>query len=446
MAAPTGLPRGPRLPAMVQTALLWRAPQRFLDTCRRRLGPVFTVRAEPFGTLVYVADPDLLREVFTGDPDVLRAGEGNSLLGPMMGAHSVLLLDEPEHMRQRKLMLPPFHGDAVRRYGRTMAEIAAAEVSRWRPGEELRLHPRMQASSLEVILRTVFGVEEHDRLAELRRLLPRLVDVGPLIALIVLRPGLGRVGPWRRYVHNKERVDALLHDEIARRRVAPDLDERTDVLSLLIRARDPEGVALTDVELRDELVTLLLAGHETTATGLAWAFERLVRHPDVLARARTEIVGGDGDEYLEAIVKETLRVRPVLFDVARTLSAPLELGGYRLPAGATVMPGIGLVQRDPALYEEPERFRPERFLDGAGPPSYAWIPFGGGTRRCLGAAFATLEMKIVLRTVLEHVELAAVDPGDERPVVRHITLTPGRGACVRVAARREAHREVSAPA
>jgi cytochrome P450 family 135 len=421
-AAVDGLPPGPRLPKAIQTYFLWGYEPWVLPLLRRRYGDAFTIRAAPMGTLVYLADPADIKAVFTGDPKVFHAGEGNAVLGPVMGQRSVLLVDEEEHLATRKRMLPPFHGEAIQRYGEVMEEVAATEIGTWPRGETFRLHPAMQRITLDVILRAVFGVQDAGRLAEMRPLVRRLADIGGVLMLMWLYPGLGRVGPWRRYRQVQARADELIYDEIARRRTDPRLDERTDVLSLLLRGEEP----MADEDLRDQLVTLLLAGHETTATSLAWAVQLLLRNPRTLARAR------EGDPaYLEAVVKETLRLRPVIFDVVRQLKAPVELAGHRLPAGVSVLPAIGLVQRDPKLFPDPDGFRPERFLD-ADAPGYSWIPFGGGRRRCLGAAFASFEMKTVLRAVLECAELEPVGKKLEGERMRHITVVPARGSRVRL--------------
>src|SRR3954452_19915656 len=422
-----GLPPGPRLPVALQTWLLWGHEPRWIAACRRRYGDTFTIRAAPMGTMVYLADTADIKQVFTGDPAVFHAGEGNMVLEPVMGKRSVLLLDDEDHLATRKRLLPPFHGEAVRRYGDVIDAIAADSIARWPRDRTFALHPLMQQVTLEVILRAVFGVTDEGRLAELRPLLRRLVDIGGVLMLMWVRPELGRVGPWRRYRRLQAHVDALLFDEIARRRNDPDLHERTDVLSLLLRGEDP----MTDEELRDQLVTLLLAGHETTATSLAWAFQLLLRNPATLRRLRASILAGESD-YLDAVVKETLRLRPVISDVVRQLKAPVELGGHRLPAGVSVLPAIGLVQADPELFPEPAAFRPERFLDGDA-PGYAWIPFGGGRRRCLGAAFATFEMKTVLRAVLTRVpNLEPVGDRLEKEKMNHITVVPARGTRVRI--------------
>ena len=403
----------------VQTARAWRATLPFFDAATRRYGPIFTIRALPWGTAVVVNDAELVKEVFAGDPAVYHAGEGNSILAPVVGRRSVLVLDEDEHLRARRALLPPFHGEAVRAYGRVVEEIVAAEVKRWPLLEPFPLHPRFRSITLEVILRAVIGVSDPVRTAALREVLPACVQISPSIMAMWAIPGLGRLGRWRRFRATLAEVNRLLLEEIRARRRDPTLDERDDVLSRLILAGESE-----DEELRDQIMTLLVAGHETSSTGLAWTFERLLRHPATLARARE----GD-DSYLDAVVQESLRVRPVLPVVLRQLRAPVSLGGYELPAGVTVMPAITLMHDNPALFSEPRRFKPERFLNGDG-GTYAWIPFGGGRRRCLGAAFASLEMRVVLRTILHAAELRTDVPADEPVRNHHITLVPGRGARV----------------
>src|SRR4051795_12356425 len=303
-------PPGPRLPALVQSALFSARPVAFLDACRRRYGGVFQVRIVPFGRLTYLADPAACKEVFTGDADVFRAGEANQFMRPTLGEASLLLLDGDAHLRTRKLMLPPFHGAAVRRYAGVMAEVAAEEIERWPLGRPFAVRPSMQRITLGVILRTVFGLEEGERLHRLRELLTALMDQNPAYLWFGwLRVDLGPRSPYGRYLRLRDRVDAILFDEIARRRRDAETEERVDVLSLLLRGRFPDGGRLSDGALRDGLMTLLLARHETTATRLAWACERLARHPEVLERARA-----DGD-YLDATVKEVLRSRPVVIDV-----------------------------------------------------------------------------------------------------------------------------------
>ncbi len=428
----TSLPPGPRAPRILQTRRYWGARDEFMIACQRRYGDIFTLNVAPAGILVCLADPADIQQVFTGDRDILHAGEGNRVLAPVMGESSVLITDGDRHLTQRRRMLPAFHGDSVNNYEQTIIEATEREMATWPSQTPFALHPRMQAITLDVIMRAVIGVREAEHLDILRPLLRSMAEISPLVMLMWVQPWLRHVGPWRRYNTTKARADEMLFEEITRRAQAPDLAQRRDILSLLMTP-GADGEPMSDVELRDQLVTLLLAGHETTAAGLAWAFERLLRDPVCLARLTDEIAIG-GEEYLDAVVKETLRVRPVIFDVARKLTAPVSIRDWTLPAGVTVSPSIGLVQRSDDHYEDALAFRPERFLEGEA-PSYGWIPFGGGIRRCLGAAFATFEMKIVLRTLLSSARLTAPDPRPEQPVARHITLIPSRGARVALTAR-----------
>jgi cytochrome P450 family 135 len=396
---------------------------------------MFTIRLPHEGTWVFVSEPEAVKQVFTGDPRLLHAGAANIVLLPILGEHSVLLLDEPEHMAQRKLMLPPFHGKRMQAYGDVMARAAAEEIDRWPTDAPVRMRPRMQAVTLEVILRAVFGVGEGERLTrlrdELRGTLNLLSSPRRAIFMVMLGPErLRRFPPFRR---NVERIDRLLFEEITSRRGAPDLAERDDILSLLLQAAHEDGRPMSDRELRDELMTLLVAGHETTATALSWAIELLARHPAELARLEADVAGGDG-AYLDAVVKETLRLRPVIALVLRKLVEPMEIGGRLLPAGVSVAPSIHLVHRRPQIYPEPERFRPERFLERpAG--TYTWIPFGGGVRRCLGGAFAEFEMAVVLRELVSRRRLQPAAREPEHPVRRTITNVPSRGAEVWAASR-----------
>ena len=428
MTAAETLPPGPSLPYALQTLLVWGHTEWFLKWCRRRYGPTFTVRAFPSGAAVYVTEPDDLKTVFSADPEVLKAGEANRILGPVLGTRSVLLSDGDDHLERRRLMLPFFHGDSVRRYGAVVGQIVDDEVARWPRGEPVRLHPRLQAITLEVILRAVIGVSDPKRLAVLRVALRRVVELDSGVLYMWVFPRLGAFGRWKRQRRWQAEAEALLLDEIATRRTAPDLADRNDVLSLLISAEREDGTRMDDCELRDQLLTMLLAGHETTATGLAWVFERLVRHEDAMAAA-VEAASSDDDAYLDAVVKETLRVRPVIPDVARYAAAPFEVAGHRLPAGVTVMPAIALVHWGDA-YRDASAFRPGRWLHGEDPAPLAWIPFGGGRRRCLGAAFASFEMRTALRHVLRQVRLEQADAENEPIKPAHITLVPKRGARV----------------
>jgi cytochrome P450 len=388
---------------------------------------MFTIRIVHEGTWVFVSDPEAIKQVFTGDPRLLHAGAANLVLLPVLGESSVLLLDEPEHMAQRKLMLPPFHGKRMHAYRDVMARVAAEEIDRWPADSPVRMRPRMQALTLEVILRAVFGVDEGESLTRLRDELRRTLNLlsNPRRAFFLVLLGPERIRKFPPFRRNIERVDRALYEEIAARRGSDDLADRDDILSLLLQARHEDGRPMSDRELRDELMTLLVAGHETTATALSWAIELLARHPAELERLEADVAGGDG-AYLDAVIKETLRLRPVIALVLRKLMEPMEIGGRLLPAGVSVAPSIYLVHRNPEVYPEPERFRPERFLEES-PGTYTWIPFGGGVRRCLGGAFAEFEMSVVLRELVARRRLRPVGE-PEHSVRSTITNVPNRGA------------------
>jgi cytochrome P450 family 135 len=403
-------------------------PHGFLERCRRRYGDVFTVHVAPYGRMVFIADPELVKQVFTGDTHLFHVGGVRGrILAPLLGEHSLLLLDEERHMRERKLMLPAFHGDALRRYPELIRQIAEEEVRKWPTGYAVALRPRMQAITLEVILRVVFGVREEDTRDRLRVVLSHLLDEGTLLLFMATAfdRDLWWFPPWRRFTSTRRQADELIHDTIRRRRADPAGD---DVLSLLIQSSGQGEDGLSDDELRDELMTLLIAGHETTATALAWAFERLTRHPQVLARLRSSLEAGESD-YLDAVIKETLRVRPVVMEVGRDVTDSVQLGDHVVPAGTRVMSSIALVQRASDTWPDPLAFRPERFLDSQ-PAPYTWIPFGGGPRRCIGASFATQEMAAVIPVVLDHFELVPDRPESERSQTRNVTQVPARGARV----------------
>ena len=427
----TTLPPGPRAPAPVVTAQFARRPLEVLRRWHARYGDAFTVHYLGFGTGVYVADPAEVRRLFTGDQSDLRAGEANSILEPVLGKHSVLVLDGPEHLRQRKLLLPPFQGSRVAAFREIINEVAEREVARWRPGARLVMRERMRALTFEVICRAVFGVTEPDRVERLRTALSAVLDTGSFVMVVPgMRTDLGPFSPGGRLARRLRAADVLLHEEIARRRTQPDLAERTDVLSLLLQARDEDGRAMTDAELRDELFTMLAAGHETTATGLSFAIELLLRNPGKLARLRAAVEEGD-DGYVDAVGKETLRMRPVIDATERTLTKPRTVCGWELPPGIKVFPAIAVVHYRADLYPEPDAFRPERFTD-EGAESYSWLPFGGGIRRCIGAALAQAEMSEVLKVVAARVELAPLRDEPDPVVLRGITLAPKHGVPVRM--------------
>jgi cytochrome P450 family 135 len=430
------LPRGPRLPPLALTLVWTLAPTWVMDQCSRRYGDAFTLTFGPSGRkLVMLSDPEAVKAVFTAPPEVAPSAAGASPIAPIMGPSSVITLTGPEHMRQRKLLLPPFHGERMREYADVIVQATRRSMVEWPLGKPMKLSERTRAITLEVILRAVFGVEA-ERMGALREAIGGLLTPGQTVALLLAalrRPVEAR--PTGAIGRALDHLDEVIYAEIARRRAQDDLGERADILSLLMLARDEDGQAMTDQELRDELVTLLLAGHETTATAVAWAVERLVRHPDKLARLVAEIDSGEGDEYMQAVIAETLRVRPVVPLVVRVLQEPLIVGGRELPRGARVVPSIYLTNRNPRVYEAPSEFMPERFLDSP-PETFSWIPFGGGIRRCIGASFATLEMKLILQTVLG--ELAPSLPArggrlwrkGEWNRRRAITLVPSAGARV----------------
>jgi cytochrome P450 len=425
------LPPGPRAPSPIVTAQFARRPLQTLERWGRRYGDLFTVHYLGFGRGVYVSDPDAIRELFTGDQSDLLAGEANSFMEPILGKHSVLVLDGPEHLRQRRLLLPPFQGSRVQAFRSVVREVAEREVDRWQPGAEIVMRDRMRALTFEVISRAVFGVTEPERVERLREAFADVLDSGALLMFVpLLRTNLGRWSPGGRLAARLEAADDLLYEEIARRRAEPDLEERTDVLSLLLRARDEDGRAMSDAELRDELFTMLAAGHETTATALAFAFDLLLHHPRELARLRASIAAGE-DEWLEAVMHETLRLRPVIDAAERTLTRTRRVAGWELPAGAKVYPAIALVHQRADLYPEPDAFLPERFVDG-GAESYSWLPFGGGIRRCIGAALAQAEIVEALRVIVRRAELEPLRAAADPVVLRGITLAPKYGARVRV--------------
>jgi cytochrome P450 len=393
------LPPGPKPPSAVQTILFLGLWPYVAPRWQRRYGDVFSVHTAPAGRGIVLTRPEHIREVFAGSADAFHAGEGNAILGPIMGQQSVLLLDEDAHRESRRKVMAAFHGEAMRHWAGAVEQVAADDIATWPLGVPFPVHQHLNDISLEVILRIVFGVTDARRLSEMRPLLGRLVRIDPVIFVGWMYPALQRVGPWRRFQGLKHHVDELVYAEIADRRTVPDLNERRDVLSKLLVA-DPQQ---TDHELRDHLITLLLAGHETTASTLAWVFHDL-----------------------EAVVKEGMRLRPVIGSVARRLAKPATVAGYDLPRGVVIYPSIQLVHRREDVFDDATGFRPERFL-GQNPPPATWIPFGGGIRRCLGASLAMVESVGVLKTVLRLVEIAPAGPS-EMSKTRNITTVPARGA------------------
>ncbi len=416
-----GLPPGPSWPRAVQTVLFLAMGPYISPRWERRYGDVFSIDIAPAGRSVVLSRPEHIREILAGSADTFHAGEGNAILGPVMGEHSVLLLDEDAHRLSRKRIMSAFHGETLAGWGEVVERIAADDLAGWPEGRSVGVHQHMNDISLEVILRVVFGLSAGERLDALRPRLQQLVRIGPTVFLGWLVPRLQTVGPWRRFARLKNDVDRLLYAEIAERRTATDLAERTDVLSKLLHAAPEQS----DEEVRDHLVTLLLAGHETTASTLAWTLHDLARRPELMARVQRAADEGD-DTYLEAVVKESMRLRPVIRNIARRLAKPVRVAGYDLPAGVMIFPSISLVHRREDVWADPDEFRPDRFL-GANPPPATWMPFGGGLRRCLGAGLANVEAVAVLKVVLREVDLAP-DGRPERHKTRNITVVPARGA------------------
>ncbi len=424
MTAYDGLPPGPAEPPAVQTARWLARPISFLESCRRRFGDVFSIRLVGFQTpLVLLADPAAVRDLYSEPANLLPPGR-TAALRPIVGARSLLLLEGREHLARRRLMLPPLHGERMRAYEQTVRDAVARDVDRWPVDQPFAVHPHMQAVTLDVILRAVFGVtddERRERLAErLNALLSGTSSMALQIGFLLYRR-LGGPDPLERLRAATSEIDALLAEEIAERRADP----REDILSMLVAARFEDGEPMSDGEIRDQLMTLLLAGHETTATGLAWTFDLLMRHQRVLDRLTAAVHAGE-EAYVRAVVTEALRLRPVVPIAGRRLAGELRVGEHVLPAGTDVTPSIWLVHTNPESYPEPYAFRPERFGERA-PATYAWVPFGGGVRRCIGAAFAEMEMRVALAEILRRRTVAPAAPKAERVARRNVTFSPRHG-------------------
>jgi cytochrome P450 len=433
----TQLPAGPSQPSLMQTIGWWSRPISFLERNRARYGNRFTIRLLSTPPFVMIADPAQVKQIFTAPPEVLHPGEGARILEPVVGRNSVILLDERDHLEQRKLMLPAFHGEKMQRLAGVMREVAEQEAVSWPTERAVEMHPRFQALTLEVILRAVFGLDAGERLDGLRERLNLMLTTSSRPATMI--PFLQRGKAWEEFARVRGEADQLIFDLIDERR--REGSERDDVLSMLVDARHEDGSPMSHEELRDELMTLLVAGHETTASELAWAFERLSREPQVMARLVDEIDGDEDDAYLTATINETLRRRPVLPNAApRLVKERVELGGWNYPPGVCLVANAYLIHHDPDIYPDPYAFRPERFLDES-PGTYTWIPFGGGRRRCLGASFAIQEMKLVLKAVLARYEIATDGAGMELTRRRAITISPGRAARTVLKERRAAPRE-----
>jgi cytochrome P450 family 135 len=430
-----GLPPGPRTPGAIQTLRWMYRPIEFMEQCRRKYGPIFTLSLGPASNVFVIADPAAAKQVLTADPQHFRAGDANGIFRDVVGNHSILVMDGPEHLHHRRILLPVV-GRHAERYRELIAGIARERIATWEAGSEIRLLGEMESISFEVMMRIAMGTDgKSERETRLRTLIPEMMDrcESPFTLIPWFRHEMGGISPYARLMRFIDGIDEILYEAIGERRSDPLTEVRDDALSLLVRATYEDGSALEDRVIRDELLTMLMAGYETTTAGLTWAFERLLRSPDKLERLTKEMETGD-QTYLMAVVKEALRRRPVIPIAARKALAPIELLGYSLPAGAVLMVAIYLIHSDPEIYPEPKEFRPERFLgaDPKGTEGGAWIPFGGGVRRCLGASLAQYELAVVIRTVLEEAELELVEESDEPVARRRFTLSPGREGHARV--------------
>ncbi len=430
------LPDGPPWPSPVQAVAWFTRPVAFFENCRRRYGKRFTIRLPAQLPFVHLSDVAECKQVLTAPPEVLHPGEGARLLEPIVGRNSVILLDEQPHLSQRRLLLPAFHGERIERLTDLVDSVAEREVASWPRDSSFRLQPRLQSLTLEIILRAVFGLDPGPRLDRLRELLSGVVDfvAGPIGSIPPLQRNLGGLGPWARFTRMRAEADSLIFELIDERR-AEEGEERDDVLAMLLAARHEDDSQMSPQELRDELMTMLVAGHETTASELSWAFSALSREPEVLARLRSEIAADDGDAYLTATINETLRRKPTLpIAEPRLVTQPFEVGGFEYPTGVCLAVNAYLVHHDPEVYSDPYAFRPERFLDEK-PGTYTFLPFGGGRRRCIGASFAVLEMKAVLRAALRDSTLEQI-PRPETATRRAITISPASGGEVTLRAAR----------
>jgi cytochrome P450 len=426
----SALPPGPRSPAVWQTIATWTRPSAWLRRMGRRYGRRFTTHLLGQPPLVILSDPEEIKEVFSAPPDVLHPGEGARIIEGVVGPNSVILLDEGPHLEQRKLLLPAFHGERMERLESLMTELAEREVATWPRDEPVRLHRRLQRLTLEIVMRAVFGLEQGNRLDSLREVLPEILQYSesPLSLLPFAQRALAGRWPMRELEELQGEADRLIAEQIDERRRSS--DGRPDVLALLLSATHEDGSPMSASELRDELVTALVAGHETTASQLAWALDLLARAPAVVGRISSELDADEGDAYLTATIQESMRIRPVLPNAEpRMVRKPVQIGGVSYPPGVVLIASAELVHHDGEIYPEPYAFRPERFL-GSTPGTYTWIPFGGGRRRCLGASFAMLEMKIVLRTVLRHYGLMPVSARAPLARRRGITVSPSNGCNV----------------
>ncbi|WP_255584093.1 cytochrome P450 [Dietzia sp. ANT_WB102] len=423
------LPPGPRFPRILQAVLALAAPVAIFPAAARRYGVPFTLDLMPRGRkVVAVSEPAQIKDVFAGSPSVFHAGKGNDVLRPLLGEHSLLIQDGDEHARARRLLAPAFGRREIDGYRTLVEEVTRRQLDRWPRSGRVRAHVLLNALTLEVILRVVFGVTDSARLDRMRPIVARAVDAGPVVMIGLGVPALRRFRPWSRELRDLAAIHEFLGEEIAAARRDPALAERRDLMALLVRASATDAQGLSDRELRDQLITLVAAGHETTATAMAWSMLELARHPHIQDRCVAEIAEG-GSEYLDAVLKEALRLHPVVPMVMRELQEPATVGGRTYPRGVTISASIVLAHRAADTYPGPRDFNPERFL-GEVPTPTEWLPFGGGARRCIGASFAMMEGQVILRQLLERYRLEPVGSGREWPRSRNVTLYPWRRARV----------------
>ncbi len=427
------LPPGPSSPLLLQTLRFVRDPFTFLEQCQRdhAEGGSVTINILGFGRTVWVTDPDLIKEVFARDDEMPLSPAGN-LVKPIFGTRSVTGLDGQAHLQRRKLLLPRFHGSALEGVESGFRAACDRALERWGTGEEVELHPEMYRLTMDFLFEVLMGITDRERTAALTKASEDLMAMMSLCAVgNWVRHDLGPISPWAYFLRRRRRLDRLLYEEIAAHREAMAAGRAgDDVLSMLIEARFDDGAALSDEEIRDEMVTLIVAGSETTATALAWTFDLVLHRPGTVYRIIAETAIGDSS-YTDAAIKEVLRLRPPVIAAGRVTARTVELGPWRIPDGVRVWTPMSLIQRDPEVFERPNEFRPERFLDSK-PPAYMWIPFGGGVRRCLGAPFALLEMRVALQTILSRVNLTPLKETVERTRAEGAIIVPDTGVRVRV--------------
>ncbi|HZS43493.1 MAG TPA: cytochrome P450 [Blastocatellia bacterium] len=437
-------PVGPKMPSALATYRLIKTPNRLLASCHEQYGDTFTLRLLRPGKVVFVSHPNAVQELFTTLAKKLLAGQANSFLSPFLGENSVLLLDGPRHARQRRLMLPSFHGDKMKMFGNLMRDTAYQTIQTWKPGETVMIRQEMQAITLRVIVESIFGSDMSRRTPEIIELVRGTLNIPTLITFLpFLRVNLGPWSKWGRFLAWRNRLDKLLFGEIALRRANPPAEPR-DVMDMLMAAVDEDGSKMSDQEVRDELITLMLAGHETTALSLTWAFATLLKNQDILEKLKKELSDVVGDravslddlprlKYLDATIKESMRMNLLFPIILRKAAEPVSIDGYDIPEGAGVAAATYVTHHREDVYSDPYAFKPERWLNGQ-IHQFAWFPFGGAPRRCLGMAFAIFEMNLILASIIPHVQMELIPNQDLTPTRMGLALAPPSGVRVRITA------------